>query len=71
MERKWKILEVRMEGKHLWNSRGSEARKSEKKRTGDQAGENGENRRSESRNGALRKLLRGGGRKKGKRRNRG
>ena len=33
MERKRKILEVRTEGKHLWNSCGSEAGKSEKKRT--------------------------------------
>ena len=32
-ERKWKIPEVRTEGKHLWNSCGSEAGKSEKKRT--------------------------------------
>ena len=29
----WKILEVKTEGKHLWNSCGSEAGKSEKKRT--------------------------------------
>ena len=29
----WKIPEVKTEGKHLWNSCGSEARKSEKKRT--------------------------------------
>ena len=33
VERKWKILEVRTEGKHLWNGCGSEARKSERKRT--------------------------------------
>ena len=33
MERKRKRLEVKTEGKHLWNSCGSEARKSEKKRT--------------------------------------
>ena len=33
MERKRKILEVKTEGKHLWNSCGSEAGKSEKKRT--------------------------------------
>ena len=33
MERKWKILEVKTEGKHLWNGCGSEAGKSEKKRT--------------------------------------
>ena len=30
---KWKRLEVRTEGKHLWNGCGSEAGKSEKKRT--------------------------------------
>ena len=57
------------EGKHSWNSCGSEARKGErkhtarlstgtgKKRTGNQAGENGEDRRSESERGALRKPL--------------
>ena len=33
VERKWKIPEVRTEGKHLWNGCGSEAGKSEKKRT--------------------------------------
>ena len=33
VERKWKILEKKLEGKHLWNGCGSEARKSEKKRT--------------------------------------
>ena len=32
-ERKWKIPEVRMEGKHLWNGCGSEAGRSERKRT--------------------------------------
>ena len=32
-ERKWKSPEVRTEGKHLWNSCGSEAGRSEKKRT--------------------------------------
>ena len=32
-ERKWKIPEKKLEGKHLWNSCGSEAGKSEKKRT--------------------------------------
>ena len=54
MERKWKRLEVKTEGKHLWNSCGSEAGKSEKKRTAkpstgtwkegtrNQAGEKGE-----------------------------
>ena len=30
---KWKILEVKTEGKHLWNGCGSEAGKSERKRT--------------------------------------
>ena len=33
VERKWKIPEKKLEGKHLWNGCGSEARKSEKKRT--------------------------------------
>ena len=54
VEQKWKRLEVRTEGKHLWNSCGSEAGKSEKKRTAklstrtweegmrNQAGEKGE-----------------------------
>ena len=32
-DRKWKIPEVKAEGKHLWNGCGSEAGKSEKKRT--------------------------------------
>ena len=53
-DRKWKMPEVRTEGKHLWNSCGSEAGKGERKRTakpstgtrkegmGDQAGEKGE-----------------------------
>ena len=53
-DRKWKIPEVRTEGKHLWNGCGSEAGKSEKKRTAkpstgtwkegmrNQAGEKGE-----------------------------
>ena len=57
------------EGKHSWNSCGSEARKGERKQTaklstgtgkectGNQAGENGENRRNESESGALRKPL--------------
>ena len=52
--RKWKIPEVRTEGKHLWNGCGSEAGKSERKRTAkpstgtwkegtrNQAGEKGE-----------------------------
>ena len=66
------------EGKHLWNGCGSEAGKSERKRTaklstetgeertGNQAGENGESRGSKSESGALRKPLRGGVREKGK-----
>ena len=57
------------EGKHSWNSCGSEARKGERKHTaklstgtgkectGNQAGKNGENRGSESRIGALEKPL--------------
>ena len=57
------------EGKHSWNSCGSEARKGERKQTarlstgtgkectGNQAGKNGENRGSESGDGALRKPL--------------
>ena len=57
------------EGKHSWNSCGSEARKGEKKQTaklstgtgkectGNQAGKNGESRRNESENGALWKPL--------------
>ena len=66
---KRKRPEVKTEGKHSWNGCGSEARKGERKRTaklstgtgkertGNQAGENGENRGSESGNGALRKPL--------------
>ena len=66
------------ESKHSWNGCGSEARKGERKRTaklstgtgkertGNQAGENGEDRGSESRIGALRKPLGGGDRKRGK-----
>ena len=54
VEQKWKRLEVRTEGKHLWNGCGSETGKSEKKRTArlstgtwkegtrNQAGEKGE-----------------------------
>ena len=54
MDWKWKIPEVRTEGKHLWNGCGSEAGKSERKRTAkpstgtweestrNQAGEKGE-----------------------------
>ena len=57
------------EGKHLRNGCGSESGKGERKHTaklstgtgeectGNQAGENGENRRSESESGALRKPL--------------
>ena len=57
------------EGKHRWNGCGSETGKDERKQTesrvrrtgkesmGNQAGKNGENRRSESRSGALRKPL--------------
>ena len=57
------------EGKHSWNSCGSETGKGERKQTEsqvpktgkegmrNQAGENGENRRSESGSGALRKPL--------------
>ena len=66
---KRKRPEVKTEGKHSWNSCGSEARKGERKRTGklstgtgkertgNQAGENGESRRSESESEALRKPL--------------
>ena len=69
VSRKWKISEVKTEDKHLWNGCGSEAGRSERKQTGklstktgkestgNQAGENGENRRSESESGALRKPL--------------
>ena len=64
-----KMQEAKAEGKHSWNSCGSEARKGERKQTGslstktgkectgNQAGENGENRGSESGNGALKKPL--------------
>ena len=60
---------AKAEGKHLWNSCGSEAGKGkrkhtaklstgiEKERTRNQAGENEENRRSESESGALKKPL--------------
>ena len=34
VNRKWKIPEVKTEGKHLWNSCGSEAERDERKRTG-------------------------------------
>ena len=63
------MLEARAEGEHLRNGRGSESGKGERKRTaklstgtgvectGNQAGENGEDRRSESKSGALRKPL--------------
>ena len=68
-ERKWKISEAKAEGKHLWNSCGSEAGKGERKHTvelstetgkectGNQAGENGENAGSESGRRAPRKPL--------------
>ena len=68
-EGKRKIRKAKAGSKHLWNSCGSEAGKGERKHTvepstetgkectGNQAGENGENRGSESGNGALRKLL--------------
>ena len=61
--------EARAEGKHLWNGCGSEAGKGERKHTvelstgtgkectGNQAGENGENRESESGIGAPKKPL--------------
>ena len=67
--RKWKISEAKAEGKHLWNSCGSEAGKGERKHTvelstetgkectGNQAGENGESQGSESGEGAPRKPL--------------
>ena len=63
VRRKWKRPEVRTKGKHLWNSCGSEAGKSEKKRTAkpstrtwkedmrDQVGEKGGDRGSESGDG--------------------
>ena len=64
-----KMQEAKADGKHLRNGRGSESGKGERKRTaklstgtgvectGNQAGENGEDRRSESESGALRKPL--------------
>ena len=66
---KWKMPEAQAEGKHLWNSCGSEAGKGERKRTaelststrkedmGNQVGEKGESQGSESGKGALRKPL--------------
>ena len=63
MERMWKILEVRTEGKHLWNGCGSETRKSERKRTAkpstrtwkesmrNQAGEKGETEKARAETG--------------------
>ena len=69
MEAERKMQEAKAEGKHSWNSCGSEARKGERKQTarlstktgkectGNQAGKNGEDRRSESESGALRKPL--------------
>ena len=71
-ERKWKIPEVRSEGKHLRNSCGSESGKGERKRTvelstrsrkedmGNQVGEKVESQGSESGEGAPRKPLWGG-----------
>ena len=68
-EREGERPKAKAEGKHSWNSCGSEARKGEKKHTaklstgtgkestGNQAGKNGENRRNESESGALRKPL--------------
>ena len=68
-ERKWKIPEAKVEGKHLRNSCGSESGKGERKRTvepstrtekedtGNQVGENGESQGSESGEGAPRKPL--------------
>ena len=68
-EGKRKMRKAKAGSKHLWNSCGSEAGKGEKKHTaklstgtgtectGNQAGENGENVRSESGRRALRKLL--------------
>ena len=64
-----KMPEARAEGKHLRNSCGSESGKGERKHTarlstgtgkectGNQAGENGEDRRNERESGALRKPL--------------
>ena len=64
-----KMQEAKAEGKHLRNGCGSESGKSEKKQTetlstktgkectGNQAGENGENRRNESEIGAPKKPL--------------
>ena len=64
-----KIPEARAEGKHLRSGCGSESGKGERKHTaklstgtgkectGNQAGENGEDRRNESERGALRKPL--------------
>ena len=69
VEGKRKILEVKTESKHLRNGCGSESGKGKRKHTvglstetgkectGNQAGQNGENRRSESGSGALRKPL--------------
>ena len=68
-EGKRKIRKAKAGSKHLWNGCGSEAGKGEKKHTaklstgtgkectGNQAGENGENVRSESGRRALRKPL--------------
>ena len=63
------MQEAKAEGKHLRTSCGSESGKGERKQTaklstgtgkectGNQAGKNGENRRSESESGALKKPL--------------
>ena len=63
------MQEAKADGKHLRNGRGSESGKGERKRTaklstgtgkecmGNQAGENGEDRRNERESGALRKPL--------------
>ena len=66
---KWKTRKVKAGSEHLRNGRGSESGKGERKHTaklstgtgiestGNQAGENGEDRRNESESGALRKPL--------------
>ena len=69
---------MRTEGKHLWNGCGSEAGKSERKQTaklstgtgvermGNQAGENGESRRSESEGGSTEEATAGRSQEAGK-----
>ena len=71
------------EGKHSWNSCGSEARKGERKRTaklstgtgkertGNQAGENGESRGSESESGSTEEATAGRRQEEGERKRRG